>query len=75
MAGSRTGTSTIYHAAKKICKMVNLYGASDLVGRTSSEFGAAVTALVAACMAFEALDNLPFQTDRIDPEGPEDHLP
>lgn len=75
MAGTRTGTSTIYHLSKKICKMVNVYGASDLASRTSSEFQAAVTALVAACMAFEALDNFPFQTDRLAPDGPEDSVP
>jgi len=46
MAGSKTGTSTIYHLAKKICKMVNVYGASDLASRTSSDFAAAVAALV-----------------------------
>lgn len=75
MAGSRTGTSTIYHLARKICRMVNLYGAADLGTRVSSEFATAVTALVAACMAFEALDNAPFQVDRIAPDGPEDALP
>jgi hypothetical protein len=75
MAGSRTGTSTIYYLAKKICKMVSLYGASDLASRTSAEFATAVTALVAACHAFEALDNFPFQVDRIAPAGPEDSTP
>lgn len=75
MAATRTGTSTIYHLAKKICKMVALYGASDLASRTSAEFAAAVTALVAACNAFEALDNFPFQVDRVAPDGPEDSLP
>lgn len=75
MAGTRTGTSTIYYLAKKICKMVNLYGASDLGSRTSEDFAAAVGALVAACHAFEALDNYPFQVDRVSPAGPEDSLP
>ena len=75
MAGSRTGTSTIYHLARKICKMVALYGATDLSSRLSAEFATAVAALVAACQAFEALDNQPFQTDRIAPDGPEDALP
>lgn len=72
MAGSKTGTSTIYHLARKICKMVNVYGATDLGSRTSVEFAAAVAALVLACQAFEALDNFPFQIDRISPAGPED---
>lgn len=55
--------------------MVALYGATDLGTRVSSEFALAVTALVAACQAFEALDNFPFQVDRIAPAGPEDSLP
>lgn len=75
MAGSRTGTSTIYHLARKICKMVALYGATDLSSRTSADFAAAVSALVLACNAFEALDNFPFQIDRIAPAGPEDSTP
>jgi hypothetical protein len=75
MAGQRTGTSTIYYLSKKICKMVAIYGATDLSSRTSAEFATAVAALVAACHAFEALDNFPFQVDRIAPDGPEDSLP
>lgn len=75
MAGSRTGTSSIYYLAKKICSLVGKYGASDLASRTSDEFAAAVAALVIACHAFEALDNYPFQVDRISPAGPEDSLP
>jgi hypothetical protein len=75
MAGSKTGTSTIYHLARKICKMVQVYGAADLASRTSDAFAAAVVALVAACTAFEALDNFPFQIDRVAPDGPEDPGP
>ena len=75
MAGSRTGTSTIYYLTKKICKMVAIYGATDLASRTTEEFALAVQALVAACHAFEALDNFPFQVDRTGPTGPEDALP
>lgn len=72
MAGSKTGTSTIYHLSKKICKMVNVYGASDLSTRLSAEFATAVSALVAACAAFEALDDQPFQIDRTGAAGVED---
>lgn len=75
MAGGRTGTSTIYYLAKKICKMVNIYGANDLAARTSSEMQTAVFALVAACAAFEALDDHPFEVDRTGAAGPEDSLP
>ena len=75
MAGTRTGTSTIYYLAKKICRMVGTYGATDLAARTSADFQTAVLALVAACQAFEALDNFPFQVDRVAPDGPEDGTP
>jgi hypothetical protein len=75
MAGSRTGTSSIYYSARKICRMVHQYGAIDLAARTSEEFALAVSALVLACTAFEALDNFPFQVDRVAPAGPEDALP
>ena len=57
MAGSRTGTSSIYYLAKKICSLVGTYGASDLGTRVSADFAAAVAALVLACHAFEALDD------------------
>jgi len=75
MAGSRTGTSSIYYLAKKICRLVGTYGATDLGTRVSADFQAAVLALVTACQAFEALDNFPFQVDRTGASGPEDSLP
>jgi hypothetical protein len=75
MAGGRTGTSSIYYLAKKICSLVGTYGASDLADRTSADFRTAVLALVAACQAFEALDDHPFEVDRTGAEGPEDQLP
>jgi hypothetical protein len=67
MAGSRTGTSSIIQLTRKICTMVNVYGASDLASRTTTQFATAVTALVAACTAFEALDDQPGQIDHTTP--------
>ena len=73
---ARTGTASILKNARKICKMVNIYGAIDLVDRTTPEFGAAVTALVVACTALEALDDFVGQIDNTgplfsgDPDGP-----
>jgi len=72
---SRTGTSSIISLSRHICRLVGIYGASDLAARTSTEFQAAVVALVAACTAFEALDDFPAQVDRTAPAGPEDSLP
>lgn len=75
MAGSRTGTPTIIAIVRKICRVTTRYGASDLAAKTTPEFQAAVTALVAACMAFEALDDQPAEIDATLPSGPEDISP
>jgi len=75
MAGSRTGTPTIVKLARGICRMVGVWGAGDLEARTTPEFAAAVSALVAACHALEALDNFPLEVDRQAPFGPEDLQP
>lgn len=69
---ARTGTSSVIALARKICKLVAVYGGNDLQARTTPEFAAAVTALVAACAAFELLDDTPAQIDRNPPYGPED---
>lgn len=67
MAGSKTGTPTIIALTRKICKMVAVYGAGNLASTTTPEYATAVFALVAACQAFEALDDFPAQ---IDSSGP-----
>lgn len=75
MAGSKTGTPTIIKLARKICRMKSLLGASDLVAKTTPEFGAAVVALQIACDAFTALDDFPAEIDRTIPAGVEDEAP
>lgn len=70
MAGSKTGTPTIIKLSRKICRIKALLGASDLVTNTTPEFAAAVTALVLACQAFEALDDFPAEIDNTAPDGP-----
>jgi hypothetical protein len=72
MAGSKTGTPSIIRLARKVCRLVNIYGASDLEARTSPAFKAAVVALVAACAAFELADDWPGEVDNTPPAGPED---
>ncbi len=64
---ARTGTSSIIQAVRFICRMVAIYGASDLATRTTPAFKAAVDALVLACAAFEALDDQPGQIDGTPP--------
>jgi hypothetical protein len=75
MAGSKTGTPTIIRLVRKICKLVAVYGAGNLGSSTTPEFAAAVVTLVAACHAFEALDDFPAQIDTTSPFGPEDLPP
>lgn len=75
MAGSRTGTPTVIKLARVICRVVTRYGVSDLAAKTTPEFKTAVNALVAACMAFEALDDQPAEIDATAPLGPEDVAP
>jgi hypothetical protein len=72
MARIRTGTPTIIKLARKICKLKSIWGAPDLASRTSPEFASAVAALVAACAAFEALDDFPGQIDATPPFSPQD---
>lgn len=63
----RTGTSTILELSRKICRMVAIYGASDLATVGTPAIAAAVTALVSACAAFEALDDQPGEIDNVAP--------
>lgn len=63
MAGSKTGTPSIIQLSRKICKLVAIYGAGDLATVATPEFQAAVFALMAACQAFDALDDFPGQID------------
>jgi hypothetical protein len=67
MAGTVTGSSTVIKLVRKICKLVAVYGVNDLQTRATPEFKTAVLALVAACSAFEALDDFPGQVDATPP--------
>lgn len=75
MAKTRTGTSSVIHLARKICKLVAIYGAFDLAAKTTPEFKLAVDALMVACRAFDALDDHPAEIDNTPPYGPEDLAP
>lgn len=57
------GVSTILYASRLICRMVGRFGTAQFIVETTPEFGAAVSALVAACQAFEALDDYPGEAD------------
>jgi hypothetical protein len=75
MAGSRTGTASIWRYAKKIQKLQATYGASDMTARLGADFTACVNALVACVIAIYGVDNFPLEVDRVAPHGPEDLVP
>jgi hypothetical protein len=55
--------------------MVGKYGTYGINAKTTPAFTAAVVALVAACQAWEALDDYPGEIDQTGPQGPEDGDP
>ncbi len=67
MSGTKTGSTTIIKLVRHICRIVAIYGASDLATRTTPAFQAAVLGLTAACDAFTALDDFPGQIDATEP--------
>lgn len=72
----RDGSSTILQGARLICRMVGKYGTSGFASRYEDPtFTAAVAALAAACMAFDAADDYAGLIDQTPPQGPEDEVP
>lgn len=72
MARNVRGTSSILAASRWICRIVGRFGVVRFTADTSPEFGAAVTALVLACQAFDALDDYPGEVDHTAPgSGPD----
>ena len=71
MARQVNGTSSIIAASRWICRMVGRFGVARFTANTTPEFGAAVTALVLACMAWEALDDFPGEVDHTGGEDPD----
>jgi len=67
MAGTKTGSPTVIKLARKICKIVAIYGAGDLATKATPEMAEAVALLNIACMAFEALDDQPGEIDSTTP--------
>lgn len=67
MAGTRTGTSTILQASKKISRVYHKFGATDLSVTGNSAIAVAVAALVLAYDAWAAADDFPGQIDATAP--------
>lgn len=74
MARSIDGTSSILKFSRGICRMVGRFGVVGFGSKTTPAFQAAVVALVAACQAFEALEDQPGEIDIGGGDGPEDEL-
>ena len=74
MAGSKTGTSSIWQAARKIQRLKGKYGAADMAARLSPDFVACVDALIACTIAILATDDQVLKIDRVAPLGPEDFV-
>jgi len=75
VAGSRTGTPSIWRHALKITRLKGTLGASDLAAKTSVEFETCVNALVACALTILASDDFPLMIDSTEPLGPEDFGP
>lgn len=75
MAGSKTGTASIWQHARSIQRLKGKYGAADMTARLSSDFTACVDALIACTIAILSTDDHVLQIDRTAPAGPEDEVP
>lgn len=75
MAGSKTGTATIWRHAVKIAQLKQKYGGADMTARLGADFTACINAVVACVIAVYSTDDLPLQIDRHAPSGPEDLPP
>jgi hypothetical protein len=74
MAGSKTGTASIWNAARKIQRLKGKYGAADMAARLNPEFVTCVDALIACVVALLATDDQVLKIDRVAPLGPEDFV-
>jgi len=72
MAGSRTGTPSIWKKAVEITRLKGLLGGGDMTAKLGSEFTACVDALITCTLALLATDDHVLSIDRTAPLGPED---
>jgi len=74
MGRTVNGVSSILEGTRLICRMVGRFGTAALSSATTPELAAAVSALVLACQAFEALDDYPGEIDLTPGDLPEDDI-
>ena len=72
MAGSRTGTSSIWELSRKIARLKQTYGAADMATRLGPDYAACIDAVVTCVIAVLATDEAVLKIDRVAPYGPED---
>jgi hypothetical protein len=72
MAGSRTGTPTIWKESVRIARLYQKYGASDMTAALGAPYTACIQALVTCVVTVLASDDFVLQIDRTPPAGPED---
>lgn len=72
MAGSKTGTPSIWLAARKIQRMKGKYGAADMGAKLGDPFVVCVDALIACVVAVLATDDQVLKIEHTAPYGPED---
>ena len=75
MAGSKTGTASIWIAARKIQRLKSKYGAADMTTRLSADFTACIDALILCTIAILSTDDQVLKIDFTLPTGPEDFPP
>lgn len=76
MAGTKTGSPSIWRHSLKIAQLYRKYGASDidLITNSGVTYGDCVRAIVACVAEILLNDDFPLQVDRHNPAGPEDEV-
>lgn len=74
MAGSRTGTPTIWQLALQITRLKGRLGGGDMTAKLGAEFTACIDALIACTLVVLTTDDYVLMIDNTAPAGPEDTL-
>jgi hypothetical protein len=72
MAGSRTGTPTIWKRSVQIARLYQKLGASDMTAKLGAPYTSCIQALITCVVDVLATDDFVLQIDATAPLGPED---
>lgn len=75
MAGSRTGTPTIWKKAVEIVRLKGKLGGGDMTEKLGADFTACIDALIACTLVVLTTDDYVLKIDNTTPLGPEDFGP